>query len=764
MSNVKWAEKKVFIWIVVLVLAGLCLNGCNGSQNGISSNKSSEIEDSVPKRINAGVIMTDSPADFLPDEVSIADCSGKNEYERYTNVFALYEPRMFWGQWVIKGRDQREETPSANTSQLMEIKRGNLQSEVECLPSVIQFGPLRLGVDAFDGFERSVSIDDFGYAELMYSLPEDEKNIEEPEDETYVDSYTKGGRWCRAAVAVKDNQIAFGLFDQDPNEKLESGRKVKIREVAYSFEWNGAELTLHQGEDKAVYIPLAYERDGEKIGFEKAYNLKGGDSEGFKYLSITGENGIVETYLESQKSAMVDYQEDGHDFKVTLPDGSQHLYEQYYYSGVTLTLLSGDGRIDAFDCSNRKSAAGDTKFNFWASLDLDADGQGGEIEGESGGSDKYLYDHISIRTEDQGLFDWELYSDTVAGVIDHIEGKVPEIIDADLETEVPSGGVTNYFSLHISDLTVYVRAVNIYNHIAPLRDCFICSAYLDKTSAEGNVLINDDMKIGEANYSDVKNAFEFQVDRMTSDEIIFRSPLQHSFEKKAEEDLMLGELDRENQILYPGDNCRYIFSFQDDTFVSWAVEIPGLLQGVAEIATEQDKLEQANPAEAAKEMDIRRGIAEKLSAAFADASIDAQIDRETGVITMDSEILFDSSSYELKDRGNNYIDRFSNALLPVILEEDVKKNIKKVEVIGHTDTRSSYTYNLELSEKRASAVMERILENAETLLGADRMEEIEFLFMASGKAFNDPIYDEDGNIDMDASRRVEIKFQIATPN
>lgn len=793
----RYVRQPVLMRITVLILCGFCLSGCGNDEGATSSGASTIIENESQTDTGADIGLADNKADILPGEVTITDISGEDEYERYTNVTALYDPRMFWGQWVLKGRDKKEETPSAGTSQTMTLKRGKYVSEVECLPSVIQFGPLRIGFGAFDGFERSASIKDYAYAELLYSLPADVKSDTDPEDEAVVDILTTGGRWCRAAAEVQDGQLVFGLFGQDPDDDLEDGVSIPIAEMAYPFEWNGAELTLHKGTDTAVYVPMAYERDDNTIGFEKAYNLEGDETESFLYLSMTKGHAVTDKLNEPNEDVTVDYKEDGSGFIITNEDGGQSVFDRYYYSGLTLTLLSSDG-ITAFDCSNRDNASRDSKFRSWSPFEMnealsDSEDEHNQLDENdykyntksqtpsetnetlSDSDDKqnqtdendYTYNAMLIEADEGGVVDYMLFFDTVGAVIESSrflnQRKVSDIIDANLEAEIPAESRTDFFSLHLSDLTLYVRAVNIYNHTAALKDCFLCSAYIDQSSSERSISINSKLVIGTSNYESVKNAVALPVLQMDSDEIVYSGQLQETFEKKAEENGMLGKLDKDNQVLFPGDNCRYTFSFEDEVLMSWSIEIPGLLINETGDGNDNKEYEKVDPSEAAKEMDIRKGIAAKLAAAFEGAGIDAKIDRETGLITMDSEILFASASYELNDVGKDYIDRFSEALLPVLLEEDVKKNIEEIEVTGHTDTRNTYTYNLEISEKRASAVMDRILENAAVMLNEDETEVVKSLFKSSGKAFNDPIYNENGDIDMGASRRVEISFHISHP-
>ena len=97
----------------------------------------------------------------------------------------------------------------------------------------------------------------------------------------------------------------------------------------------------------------------------------------------------------------------------------------------------------------------------------------------------------------------------------------------------------------------------------------------------------------------------------------------------------------------------------------------------------------------------------------------------------------------------------------VITRPDLSGDIEAVMFEGHTDSQGSYDYNLTLSQKRAEAVLRYCIESeANGLDDAQRMQ-LQSLSNAEGYSFSDPIYDSEGNEDMDASRRVAIKFFLS---
>ena len=63
---------------------------------------------------------------------------------------------------------------------------------------------------------------------------------------------------------------------------------------------------------------------------------------------------------------------------------------------------------------------------------------------------------------------------------------------------------------------------------------------------------------------------------------------------------------------------------------------------------------------------------------------------------------------------------------------------------------------MDLSQRRAEAVKEYCLE----ILDDTYRNKMEKLAIAKGYSFNNPIYSADGEVDMEASRRVAISFTL----
>lgn len=133
-----------------------------------------------------------------------------------------------------------------------------------------------------------------------------------------------------------------------------------------------------------------------------------------------------------------------------------------------------------------------------------------------------------------------------------------------------------------------------------------------------------------------------------------------------------------------------------------------------------------------------------------------QIDPKNGAISLSSNILFDEGQFTLKDNSKEALKNAVYDYFNTILEnKDINKHIDKIIIEGHTNSKGSFLYNLELSQKRAYSVMSFLLD-----LDFDKRDNLKKLVVASGRSFLDPVYNSDGVELKDESRRIEIKFRL----
>ena len=148
----------------------------------------------------------------------------------------------------------------------------------------------------------------------------------------------------------------------------------------------------------------------------------------------------------------------------------------------------------------------------------------------------------------------------------------------------------------------------------------------------------------------------------------------------------------------------------------------------------------------------KRNLLEELVKAFNDAGIVASVDESTGKVSLEASFMFETGSYELSADGKEYLDKFMNVYTSVVMKEEYAAYISKIIVEGHTDTAGSYSTNLTLSKNRADAVKQQCISSNPKIAN---------VIEAVGYAYDYPVYNEDGSVNMAASRRVTFSFVFA---
>ncbi len=155
---------------------------------------------------------------------------------------------------------------------------------------------------------------------------------------------------------------------------------------------------------------------------------------------------------------------------------------------------------------------------------------------------------------------------------------------------------------------------------------------------------------------------------------------------------------------------------------------------------------------------VRSSIVKELSAVLAQSHIAAQVDQNTGDITLDSKVFFQTNSSEIREDGKQLLDQFIPVYLNVLLQDEYMDYIGEIIIEGHTDSSGTYLKNLKLSQNRALSVAEYCLSMSS--LSSKQRQLLQRILTAKGRSSNDLVYDPDGNENMEASRRVEFKFAL----
>ena len=155
---------------------------------------------------------------------------------------------------------------------------------------------------------------------------------------------------------------------------------------------------------------------------------------------------------------------------------------------------------------------------------------------------------------------------------------------------------------------------------------------------------------------------------------------------------------------------------------------------------------------------VRTKIVRELTDALNRAQLKASVDSNTGDIMLESAVFFDVGKNEIKPAGQEFLEKFIPVYLGVLLQDEYAGYVGEIIIEGHTDTSGDYLSNLELSQERALSVATFCLESPK--LSKQQVQMLREILTAKGRSFSDPIYNEDGTIDMDSSRRVEFKFRM----
>lgn len=156
---------------------------------------------------------------------------------------------------------------------------------------------------------------------------------------------------------------------------------------------------------------------------------------------------------------------------------------------------------------------------------------------------------------------------------------------------------------------------------------------------------------------------------------------------------------------------------------------------------------------------VRARIIEQLRDGFIREGLNIAVD-ESGAITMDSTVFFDTGKYALKDDGRALLSRLLPVYYRTLMSEENSEFVSEIIIEGHTDSVGSYETNLELSQRRAQAVVTYCLSDEFTGLTAGEKDQLRQMITANGRSKSQLIYDENGVEDRAASRRVELKFRL----
>lgn len=149
---------------------------------------------------------------------------------------------------------------------------------------------------------------------------------------------------------------------------------------------------------------------------------------------------------------------------------------------------------------------------------------------------------------------------------------------------------------------------------------------------------------------------------------------------------------------------------------------------------------------------IKVAVVKKLKETLKDS---IKIDPKSGALRFSSNILFSQGSAKLKPEAKKELKKLLGKYIATLLEDEkIRRYIDTIIIEGHTNSDGSYLYNLDLSQRRALAVMEFLYKEF-----PKKRSLFKQYLSASGRSYAEPII-KNGKEDKDASRRIEIKFRI----
>lgn len=177
----------------------------------------------------------------------------------------------------------------------------------------------------------------------------------------------------------------------------------------------------------------------------------------------------------------------------------------------------------------------------------------------------------------------------------------------------------------------------------------------------------------------------------------------------------------------------------------------------------ETELQQAQSALTAKQAQINRllgikaDIIEALRQEFEDEAIGVEVDPQTGAIRFQGGVFFEIDDTEISDNGKEHLQLFIPKYMGIILSPLFRPHVAQIIVEGHTDKTGSYLYNLDLSQRRAYAVVRYVL--SPEFPDFPEKSLVHTVLTANGRSWSQPL-EINGAINWDSSRRVEFQFRL----
>lgn len=679
-----------------------------------------------------------------------------------------YDLAMLWGTWVLEDWDDERgsEKNYHVTDRTIELPDEFFGSMTfEWFPAKLTFSPAWAGISfatnglglsgrgfalsntTIDGMKGTVNTepdpkenavnDPFGVfmESLGYGLAAAEFQAPEkvPKGFSFLAEDAR-----KAAYTISGGKLALGITNEATDGSSDWGKdyldETDLQELDFDIQLKGYRMTLTNGEDTATYIPLILAENGlthpdmPKAGLVPDYERLG-EIYGITLDPEEGNQIMGEDTHRGYEPADVTLGDDGK-ADIRLSDGTK-LDCGFYYSGDSLTLLK-DGKASVYSLYERARSAQNQQV--WSVVSV---GDGECSVGEA-----------LSRFVEQGLQ-----------------------TNLDLNQEIPAAMTTEAFPLKMGSAEISVKVTNpVANAPSALKDCIV--SWMSITKMADSITFWDRAELGSTTMEEILLVHEAPYNWSDSvlqykayPSILFSSPNtekgDYSISPAAGgSSTKRFEFEDVDYMTNPDVDAYYIFD--NGVLIEFREELPALLYYGLQDNVAFGSRGDLTAAAAEGIIQKRDTILQALQQAFQDANIDVDINAATGEITMNNDVLFDTDQYEISEAGKQYIDEFMRIYAGVVARPDLSGSIERIMFEGHTDSSGSYDYNLELSQNRAKEVMYYCVESVSNGLDDQQRAFFEEVSASRGYSFSDLVYDEDGNEDMDASRRVAIKFFLST--
>jgi chemotaxis protein MotB len=157
---------------------------------------------------------------------------------------------------------------------------------------------------------------------------------------------------------------------------------------------------------------------------------------------------------------------------------------------------------------------------------------------------------------------------------------------------------------------------------------------------------------------------------------------------------------------------------------------------------------------------VKAGVVASLQKEFEENNVSVDLDSQTGALILDANVMFAYDDAELTEEGKTALREILPIYLKVLLNEENEQYLAEIMIEGYTDPDGDYSYNMELSQRRSLAVAQYLVEIQSEFLDDAEIEDLESYLTVNGHSRANPVLDDEGNVDKDASRRVEVKFRL----